>query len=156
MIQATNDELLNFLRQHQYEAELQEETNQVYTIFKISNREYPLFLRIVDEGQLLQLLAFIPCPLEKDAITDMARLLHLLNKELDLPGFGMDEMAGVVFYRLMLPTYDKKMDEDLLLSFIKTMEYVCEIFSNPIEAIGHGHLTLDQVLQKIKEIDYER
>lgn len=155
MINMTNQDLLSYLRKNQYEAEVQEETQQVYTIIKIGEREYPLFLRIVDDGHLLQMLAFIPCPLEKPIIPDMARLLHLLNKELDLPGFGMDEMAGVIFYRLMLPTPKKKIEGDLLLAFIKTIERVCEMFSNPIEAIGYGHMTLDEVLQKASEMDSE-
>ena len=59
MINITNDALLHFMHQHDYEADIQVDTDQVYTILKINQKEYPLFLRIFDEGHLLQLLAFM-------------------------------------------------------------------------------------------------
>lgn len=176
MINITPDALLQFMRKNKYEAEFQAETQQVYTIFKINKKEYPLFLRVFDDGHLLQLLTFIPCHLEisesyqlgnhsnspsserpsehnKSVLADLARLLHLLNKELDVPGFGMDEMAGVVFYRLMLPTPKKKIESDLLLAFLKTVEHVCQMFSTPIEAVSSGKMSLDQILAKAKEME---
>lgn len=178
MINITPDNLLQFMKKNQYEADIQAETQQVYTIFKINQKEYPLFLRVFDQGHLLQLLVFVPSHLEpneqfaaqkkkghapsssgpkteeqKTSLADLARLLHLLNKELDIPGFGMDEMAGVVFYRIMLPTPKKKIDSDLLLAFLKTVEHVCQMFATPIEAVSSGQMTLDQILAKAQEIE---
>jgi hypothetical protein len=153
MINLTLESLLNFMRQQNFEAEIQTETQQVYTVLKIAQKEYPLFLRVYDDGHLLQLLAFIPCPVAAETVSDMARLLHLLNKELDVPGFGMDEVVGAVFYRLMLPTPKKKIDKELLLAFIKTVEHVCEMFATPIEAVGYGQVTLDDILKKVKDME---
>lgn len=177
MINITLESLLQFMQKNKYESDIQSDTQQVYTILKINQKEYPLFLRVFDEGHLLQLLVFIPCHLEaneqyvleqkeskhqrhepkspeqKNVIADLARLLHLLNKELDVPGFGMDEMAGVVFYRLMLPTPKKKIDSDLLLAFLKTVEHVCQMFASPIEAVSSGQMTLDQILAKAQEME---
>jgi len=174
MIQITPEAILAFMQKSGYEADIQPDTQQVYTILKIEKKEYPLFIRVFDDGHLLQLLAFIPCQLEANerfnldnssesstepsfssskVIADVARLLHLLNKELDVPGFGMDEMAGVVFYRLMLPTPKKKMDADLILAFLKTIEHVCQMFAAPIEAVSAGHATLDEILEKAQEMD---
>lgn len=175
MVNMTPEEILAFMRKQGYEADIQSDTQQVYTIFKIEHKEYPLFLRIFDNGHLLQLLVFIPCHLEPNerfapgqrsapsgsapnqaVVADLARLLHLLNKELDVPGFGMDEMAGVVFYRLMLPTPKKKIDADLLLAFLKTVEHVCQMFSTPIEAISTGQMTLDEILAKAQEMEEQQ
>lgn len=156
MIAMEPEALLTHLRQNQYEAEIQPDTQQVYTLLKVAKKDYPLFLRIFDEGHLLQLLAFIPCPLEKMVISDMARLLHLLNKELDVPGFGMDEITGAVFYRVMLPTPKKKIDGELLIAYTKTIEHVCQMFATPIEAVGYGQVTLDEILEKAKEMETER
>lgn len=165
----TSDALLAFMKKNNYEAAIQPDTGQVYTILKIEKKEYPLFLRIFDGGNLLQLLVFIPSYLqpydeskissmaEKESqeatIADIARLLHLFNKELDLPGFGMDEMAGIVFYRLMLPTPKKKVEDEVLAAFLKTMEKVCQMFSVPIEAISSGKMPLNEVLTKAKEME---
>ena len=177
MINMTPESLLQFMRKNQYESDIQAETQQVYTIFKMNQKEYPLFLRVFDEGHLLQLLVFIPSHLEasdhnpaekkdlkhhsndfnkqekRNVVADLARLLHLLNKELDVPGFGMDEMAGIVFYRLMLPTPKKKIDSDLLLAFLKTVEHVCQMFASPIEAVSSGQMTLDQILEKAQQME---
>lgn len=152
MIHITPDALLDFMRKSNYEADIQPDTEQVYTILKISDKEYPLFLRVFDEGHLLQLLTFIPCQMKQEVIPDMARLLHLLNKELDIPGFGMDEMAGVIFYRIMLPTPKKQISDDLLGAFLKTTEHVCSMFAGPIEAVGYGLTTLEEILNKAKEL----
>lgn len=169
MINISTESLLEFMRKNKYESDIQVDTNQVYTILKVNDKEYPLFLRVFDEGHLLQVLAFIPTHLkqrnpqesssqselinDKAVLCDLARLLHLLNKELDVPGFGMDEMAGVVFYRLMLPTPKKKIDPDLLLAFLKTVDHVCKMFSTPIEAVSSGQMTLDQILAKAQEME---
>ncbi len=151
MISMTPDSLLTLLKKNNYNAEIQEETKQIFTLLKIEEKEYPLFLKVFDEGHLLQLLVFIPCQLEPALVPDMARLLHLLNKELDVPGFGMDEMAGAVFYRLMIPTPKKKLEEDILNAFLKTVEQVCKMFATPIEAIAYGQLTLADILKKAQE-----
>lgn len=156
MIDMTPEALLGLLKKHQYEANIQDETQQVYTILKVEQKEYPLFLRVFDEGHLLQMLAFIPCKLEKHVVSDMARLLHLLNKELDVPGFGMDEIAGVVFYRIMLPTPKKKIDSELVVAFLKTVEHVCQMFAAPIEAVGFGQATLEDILKKAQELEQSR
>lgn len=153
MIPMTLPTILAYLRQNHYSTEMQAETQQIYTILKLSNKEYPLFLRILDEGHLLQLLVFIPAPFKKEVLCDLARLLHLLNKELDLPGFGLDEMAGAIFYRLMLPAQRKEVDQELLLAFIKTIEHVCKTFANPIEAVAYGQMSLDEILKKVKEME---
>lgn len=166
MINMTPDALLDFMRKNKYEADIQGDTQQVYTILKIDKREFPLFLRIFDQGHLLQILAFIPSHLtpneqltsgrnsdKHEVIADLARLLHLFNKELDVPGFGMDEMAGAIFYRLMLPTPKKKVESELLTAYLKTTEHVCKIFSTPIEALSSEQMTLNEILAKAHQMD---
>lgn len=153
MIAITPEAILACLKKNHYEANIQDDSQQVFTLLKISQKEYPLFLRVFDDGHLLQLLAFIPCPVSTEGVSDMARLLHLLNKELDMPGFGMDEMAGAVFYRLMLPTPKKKIESDVLIAFMKTVEHVCKMFATPIEAVGYGQITLDDILKKARQME---
>lgn len=170
MIDLTLDSLLHFLVKKGYTTDLQKETNQLYTIFKIDEREYPLFLRIFEDAHQLQMMVFIPChlnpttenledspsPIDLDSpkgktIANLARMLHMINKELDIPGFGMDETAGVVFYRIVLTSNEKQIDEKLVLNYIKGAEQVCKLFAIPIEAVSTGQTTLDELLEKAKE-----
>lgn len=139
------------LRSLGIESELQTETNQLCILFKIAERDFPLFIRVYEGGELLQLLGFIPCNTKKETVADTARLLHLLNKEIDLPGFGMDENSEVVFYRCMIPAKDKKIDGNILNSYINATQVVCQSFAAVIAGVAYGAATFDEVVAKSKE-----
>lgn len=154
MLDVTLEAIFDHLKKNGLDPKIQSETGQVYFIVSIGQQESPLFIRILDGGYLLQMLIFIPCPFDRHLVGDMARLLHILNKELDIPGFGMDETAGVIFYRFMLPVVDKKLDTHLFDAFLKTFDQVCNTFTPPIHAISTGSASLDEILkqgQKKKE-----
>ncbi len=151
MTTLTLENIQNFLRKKKYDANIQEETKQVFTILKLSEREFPLFIRIFEEGNLLQLLAFFPCQVNEESRGSVARLLHLFNKELDVPGFGMDEVMGVVFFRCMIPTSKGKLDEALFETFLHTIELACKTFSQTIEAIAGNLVNLDEMIKKAQE-----
>lgn len=146
---------LNTIRKHLksqgIEAELQKETGQLCILLKIADREYPLFIRIYEGGDLLQLLAFLPCNTKPETVADTARLLHLLNKEIDTPGFGMDEDPHVVFYRCMIPVKDKQIDGNIFDSYINATQIVCQSFAPVVAAVAYGAVTFEDVLKKSKE-----
>ena len=151
MIPLKLDKLHQYLNQKGYEALLQNETNQIYLIFKINNIEYPLFIRIYEGGELLQLLAFVPGHIQTGAQADLARLLHLLNKELDTPGFGMDENAGISFYRNMLSSIDKTIHPQLLESHLNSIQLILKTFGPIVLTVASGKATFDDILQKITD-----
>lgn len=132
-------------------AELQKETNQLCILLKTGEREYPLFIRVYDGEELLQLLAFLPCNTKKTTVADTGRLLHLLNKEIDIPGFGMDEDSEVVFYRCMIPSREKQIDEKILDSYLNAIQVVCQSFAPVIAAVAYGAVTFDDVIKSSKE-----
>lgn len=151
MMKVSLDNLLKFLEKRNYDAKLQNETQQIYHILKISGMEFPLFIRIFDQSDLLQLLVFMPAQIKPGTHADLARLLHLINKELDIPGFGMDENSGVAFYRLMLPIFGKKIDETLLETFLKSIQTICESISPSVIAVASGQISYGDILRKAKE-----
>lgn len=151
MIPLELNALLAFFQQQDQPAEIQAETNQIYFPMKSGEREFPVFTRIFDESGLLQILAFIPCSMEsKENISDVARLLHMFNKELDLPGFGMDELSGVVFFRWMISTENRAVSEEALTTFLTTLKTVCQTFTTVIQAVASGTITFDALLEKAK------
>ena len=156
MFQATLPDLLECMRRHKYQVDIEQDSKQIFTILKISAQEYPLFLRIFESSQLLQLLVFIPTNLSPETTVDVARLLHLLNKEVDMPGFGMDEIANIIFYRLMIPLHKKKVDEELFITYLKTAQNICELFAQAIEAVANGQATLNEILEKVKEQEQQK
>jgi hypothetical protein len=46
----------------------------------------------------------------------------MLNKELDMPGFCLDETSMTVFYRLVLPTLNKELQEGSFEAFINLFQ----------------------------------
>lgn len=84
-------------------------------------------------------------------MADTARLLHLLNKEIDLPGFGLDEKNSVVFYRCMVPAIDQQVPEPILTAFLNATQIACQSFAAVIAAIAYGAVTFDEVLKKSQE-----
>ncbi len=151
MIELNLNALLQFLKEQGLQASIQQETQQVYAPLQVEQREFPFFSRVFDQSGLLQLLVFIPCKLQDKTLSDVCRLLHMFNKELDIPGFGLDEVAGVVFFRCMVPGHDGEIPEDTVLSFLQTLKTVCNSFSPAVEAMAAGAITFDQMLAKAKE-----
>lgn len=156
MLTLSLDNLQKALTKRKYAANIQTETQQVYVILKLEKREFPLFIRIYQEEDLLQMLAFFPCQVKPDTAADTGRLLHLFNKELDIPGFGMDEMAGVVFFRCMIPSQTLKIPETFLDAFLHTIELACQTFSPTIEAVAAGLVTFDEILKKAQEASNQK
>lgn len=139
------------LENQKIDAQLQKETNQLVIILKIAEREFPLFIRVFDGEELLQILTFLPCTIKPNTMADTARLLHLLNKEIDLPGFGMDEAASVVFYRFMLPAKDKHIDAAIFDAVLNAAQVVCTSFAPVIAAVSYGTATFAEVVKKASE-----
>ena len=151
MTELTLETLVSMLNKKGYEAKIQKETGQAYAIFKEDDQEFPLFCRIYESGELLQLIAFFPYQLESKVLSDIARLLHLLNKELDIPGFGMDEFGGVAFFRCMMNTPGKKLDENMLDLYLDSIRLACKSFGPTIAAVTSGATSVDDIIEKAQD-----
>jgi hypothetical protein len=152
MIPLTLDSLYDSLTQSQFDVKRQPETNQLYVLFKVLDQEYPIFIRVMDEGELLQLLAFMPVSLDAKTIPDVARLLHLFNKEIDIPGFGMDEKAKVNFYRVILPGIEGEVSGKIIAGYINSIKMITETFYPVIAAVATGQVTYADVLKKANQL----
>lgn len=149
MINLNNEDLLQHLKGQKFDVKMQEATNQLYVIFKIEGREFPMFIKT--DGTVLQLMIFMPCILQPQAIPDMARLLHFFNKEIDLPGFGMDEGPGVVFFRCTLPTVNGKIDPDLLDNLFISMPRLAQTFFPSVSSVASGATTFEKASKRMRE-----
>ena len=139
--------LQKFLEGEGILTELQKDTNQLYLNFKSGEIEFPAFLRLYDGKDLLQLLVFIPVSYKQGSAPDVARLLHLINKELDCPGFGLDEESSLIFYRQMV-ILDKGINQTIVLKGIKSLEAVAIGFASVINAVASGAASFRDVLEK--------
>lgn len=153
MIDFTLEALLKHLEEKKFDAKIQDETQQVVVILKVQERDFPLFIRPHIEASVLQLLVFIPTNLKKENAGDLARLLHLLNKELDVPGFGMDEQNKVIFFRVMMPILENQVNKTLLDAYLNSMQIVCNTFAPAVLAVNAGMAKFEDLLKKGMEQD---
>lgn len=138
MIPLSINEIHKNLLERKFKAEIQSSTQQIYIVFNHAGREFPLFIKVDETNGVLQLLIFLPCTMRPNAPQEVARLLHLLNKEMDLPGFGMDEQANVIFYRLVMLTHDKQIQGDLLNNIITSMVRISGALLPTISSVAGG------------------
>lgn len=144
--------LLQYLQKKEHEASLQTETNQILIPIKVKKVEFPFFIRITNDEKLIQMLAFFPCNIKEGSEADTARCLHLLNKELDVPGFGMDDVNGLVFYRYMIPCENKEFNESTIDRFMTAVPGICESFFPLIFNISQGTMKFSEVTDKLTEL----
>lgn len=154
MIPLSLESLQDYLSQNEFEVKQQPETDQIYLLFKVQEQEYPVFLRVMDDGELLQILSFIPHSLQTKTIPDVARLLHLFNKEIDIPGFGMDEStAKVVFFRIVLPAIEGTVSGEIVAGYINSIKVITETFYPVILAVSTGAATYEEIVKKANDVN---
>ncbi len=147
MIPLTSNQLIQLLKKEGFAPEFQEESQQIAVTYKSSEREFPMFFRIA-EGPVLQIVTFLPVGFTKETVADTARLLHLINKEVDLPGFGIDETSQTVFYRSVIPCLSKKFDPELVRAYLTALKVLSDNFLNAVNAVAQGAITFDQAVEK--------
>lgn len=148
----TLETIQKYLAAKGHHLEFQKETGQLYMLISQGMANFPFFIRLYDHGELLQLIAFMPFSLKEGHEADVARLLHTINKDIDLPGFGMDETNGIIFYRLMLPIYKLHLEEATLELLVNIFPNICQTFSAPIMAVAQGKESLKTVLKALNQL----
>jgi hypothetical protein len=146
MLRVNLDEILKYLKQSGYAAEIQKETQQIFFILKQDKREFPLFIKIFPD-KMVQLLAFLPCQIKQEQIPSVARLLHILNREIIYPGFGMDEKARFAFFRCMIHNNKDEISEIVLEKSIQQTSDACKNYSPAVEALAIGITQLEDLLK---------
>lgn len=130
-------------------------------ILSVRSAELPLnqelFSKYKVEGELksyhfLQLASCFPFKVEETALWEMARMILLLNKGLELPGFELSEVDGIVFYRYVLPVVDKHVEEALLICLIGTIDFLMKGFLENLEQIAIGAKTAQQMIEETSRL----
>jgi len=146
-LELNQNSLLKYLNEKNLNPTFQKETDQIYIEMKMSNFDIPIFFSILSERNLLQTITYLPFQLQEKTLADVARMLHNLNKELDMPGFGIDEKEKLIFYRCVIACLDRVIDKRLLDLCLNTSRFICETFLHAIALIVSGTTSIDEVLK---------
>lgn len=132
--------IIQLFNKKKLDYQLDAPTQQVQVTLKIDDKEIPIFFNIISEGHVFQSIAYIPVEIPSQQISEVARLLHMLNSQLDIPGFGMDEKHGLIFFRVAIPCLDKTFREEFIDVMIGTTRLASDSFLTGIEKIANGSI----------------
>lgn len=147
-LKVTLNSLLNYLETHHYKPQIQKENEQICIFFKSFNAEFAIFIRLLDQGEIVQIVVYLPMQIQENAMNDTARLLHKINHDIDSPGFCLQEHSRLVFYRIVIPSPGKILDTDLLDRYLKLAPKVSASFYSLISSVADGSKTFDTILEK--------
>lgn len=144
--------LIAYLRENNAQPELQKETGQVFLLHQLQGYEVPIFFLLRPESTLLQIIAYLPFRIPDKTLGDTARLLHILNRDLDMPGFGIDESEKMSFFRCVVPALDGKIEKRFFNMYLATSKIACDTFMRAIGMIVSGSAPLEDVLKETKKV----
>lgn len=150
MIKLTAQEVFSYLKQVGYNPEIQKDSGQILINMSIKNQNIPLFIGLLGENNLLQMLSYLPYKLQSEHLDKIARLLHVFNRKIDLPGFGMDEEYKFLFYRAVFPLITQEASREMLNFYILAIRVTLESFMEGIGAVLSGELSFQEALNKLQ------
>lgn len=101
--------------------------------------------------QELQLIVTLPFSISDSQIPDLARLILLLNKGMELPGFELSEVDLLIFFRHAFVVPEDDLDERILLSLVGMIELLLATFSETLEAVATGKRSLREVIEEAQK-----
>jgi hypothetical protein len=149
----TQNALIQWLQGQNLQPTHQAQSDQIFIVMKIASHEVPVFLAMRSKETLLQLIAYIPYDLPAKSVPEISRLLHLINREVDMPGFGLDEQQKLMFYRLVIPSVDGEIEEKTLTLYLNTITVALETFMAAIAIVASGNATVDSLTKQKKIIE---
>lgn len=97
----------------------------------------------------IQFETALPFPLSEVRAHDVGSFVFYLNRQLELPGFELDEGNSLVLYRYVLLAPDANIQPDLLKGLIGSITLTLDLFSEAIEKVSTGETTFNKILESI-------
>lgn len=102
--------------------------------------------------QEIQLLSVLPFQVNAENIPDTARLILLLNKGMELPGFELSEVDGIVLFRHAFVVPEDALDERILLSLVGMIQMLLDAFTELLEDVATGAQSLQEALEIARQM----
>lgn len=150
-IRLTLFQLQDFLQENGHTCQLDEERSQLFIIFKINDFEMPIFFKVVEDYQNIQIATYLPFRVDQDLFNDTARLLHGINCEIDLPGFVLDEKEETILFRIFLPCPNGFFNANLLKLYLSSIHNAISTYIPLILSILERHYTLEEIREDMAE-----
>lgn len=97
----------------------------------------------------IQFETALPFPLSDLRSPEVGSFLFFLNRQLELPGFEIDEGNSLILYRYVLLTPEAHIQPNLLKGLIGSITLTLDLFSEAIEKVSSGEITFNEILENI-------
>lgn len=94
--------------------------------------------------------------IREEAIPDLARLILIINRTCNLPGFEFSEIDKVVYYRYPLLIAGDTIDPNILIVIVGTIILFIMTFAEYLKDVANGNKNLQEVIEEIKHIQQEK
>lgn len=96
-----------------------------------------------------------PFNIQSEATAQIASLICYLNRQIELPGFEMNEIDLQLFYRYILLYGEKKFNKQLCISIVGLIMLLLELFTSTLERVSSGEATFNDLLEEIIKIAHQ-
>lgn len=174
MEQLTLKRIQNLLESEELDCRLVEKEEAIETFLKVylgsdqKHRGYWMNLRlipqllmdeetVVEEGTMkpsyyaLSFTMDFPFKAKVTSVSNVARLVAFLNSSAHLPGFEFSEVDLQVSYRYVLMGHDNSFQQKILVGIIGNAFVIKEMYSEMIEKVCVGKMSMNEVLEEVVE-----
>ena len=103
------------------------------------------------EDVFIQLSVTLPIDVKEEGVADLARLLLLLNKGLELPGFGLSEPDEACYFKHVLRCQRQTVETSKILALTDYTELILSMFLSAIQEVAEGKITLNEYIKRCLE-----
>lgn len=103
----------------------------------------------VNPPHRLEFRVKLPFKVQDFALNQVASLLHYINPLLDLPGFELNELEGIVSYRYVWIMEPALRTQPLIMSIVGAIMLNLGLFETTIESLADGKATFNDLLSDI-------
>lgn len=100
----------------------------------------------------LQFILTLPFLVDTRQIGEIARLILLLNKGMELPGFELSEVDHLIYFRHSFLVPEDQLDERILLTLTGMIEMIVDVFSDILESVATDAKTLREVVEEAQRV----
>lgn len=99
----------------------------------------------------LQLFVRFPIKISEDSVSDLARLILMINWSTPIGAFGLNESQKIIFYRHVFESMGGEPGEDVVVEAINAMAYYARVRYESLALIASGRKTLAGFLIELEE-----
>lgn len=90
-----------------------------------------------------------PFKFKPETTKDLASLLHFINHESAVTGYGMDEVELRIYYRYHMFSLEEGVDRKALVSIVGLILFFYDLYGKTIEQVATGSITFNDLIAQV-------